>query len=186
MTLSKAAPVVPIVLAAVALTAGAALAFGPLPSVAEAGLTDASDVAGQVAPVRAVPDVTETETLTEHVPDETLDAAGHGDAVSSVATGDDPTPETNKGADVSAAAKMSRGLSVAASHRPDHAGKPDDAGKSEDPGEPAAVGPEHVGQPADTGRPAGVPPVDAGKPAEVPPLDAGKPAGVPPVDTGRP
>ncbi len=88
------------------------------------------------------------------------DAATHGADVSTVATSDDPTPDTNRGADVSAAAKDNHGQIVAASHKPAEVGKPDNAGKPEgagqpdDPGKPTDPGaPDGAGRPEGAGRP---------------------------------
>jgi hypothetical protein len=70
----------------------------------------------------------------------------HGAAVSAVATGEDPTPDTNRAADVSAVAKENAGQAAAAEHKPARAGKPDNvgkpagAGKPTDPGKPDAPG----------------------------------------------
>ena len=64
------------------------------------------------------------------------DAATHGADVSTVATSEDPTPDTNRGADVSAAAKDNHGQAVAASHTPAEVGKPEHAGKPEGAGRP--------------------------------------------------
>ena len=92
------------------------------------------------------------------------DAAGHGAEVSGVATSDDPTPDTNKGADVSAAAKDNHGQETAADHRPADAGQPEDAGAPDGAGQPDGAGkPADPGQPADPGAPDG-----AGKPEGVP------------------
>jgi hypothetical protein len=62
--------------------------------------------------------------------------------VSAVANGDDTTPDTNHGADVSAVARDNHGQATAAQHRPADAGKPASAGK-----------PEGAGKPDDPGRP---------------------------------
>jgi hypothetical protein len=83
--------------------------------------------------------------------------------VSTVATSDDPTPDTNRGADVSAAAKDNAGQKIAADHRPANV-PPADAGAPEGAGVPDGAGaPEDPGQPEDPGAPDG-----AGKPEGVP------------------
>ena len=70
------------------------------------------------------------------------DSASHGATVRAAAKSDDPTPETNHGADVSGVARDNHGHAQAAEHqragrgKPDWAGKPDHAGKHEGAGKP--------------------------------------------------
>ena len=162
-----------IAVTALALSTGAVFAFSDLPRQAANGLDGASDHAGRQLPAR--PD-TVPAAADSHVGDSQLvvaadpDAASHGADVSAVATADDPTADTNKGADVSAVAKDNHGQATATEHRPTDAGKPADvppvnAGAPDDAGKPDGAGkPTDPGQPADPGAPDG-----AGKPAGVPP-----------------
>lgn len=148
-----------IAIAAVAISAGTALAFSALPEAASNGLDNAREKSGRTLPARPVElptnvNVTQLDAAAEDLPD----AAAHGVDVSTVATGDDPTPDTNRGADVSAAAKDNHGQETATEHRPADAGPPAGAGKPEGAGQP-----EDPGQPADPGAPEG-----AGKPEGVP------------------
>jgi len=136
--------------ALLALSAGAAFAFGSLPSAADHGLQRASDAAGKTVPVRAVPDgvppVTGDSAGDDAAPNtpDTGDAPNgdapptdaHGATVSAVAKAADTTPDTNHGADVSAVARANHGQASAAQHRPADAGKPVDPGKPADPGKP--------------------------------------------------
>jgi hypothetical protein len=141
-----------IALAAVAISAGTALAFSALPDAASSGIQTASENSGRTIPARPaqLPTVDTLDLTTADLPD----AASHGVDVSTVATADDPTPDTNRGADVSAAAKDNHGQATAAEHVPADVGKPAGAGKPEGAGQP-----EDPGQPADPGPPEG-----AGKP----------------------
>lgn len=150
---------------ALALSAGAVAAFTDLPQAAWNGLTKANQISGQTVPARPADlpgsvGVQATDTNVADLPD----AASHGQDVSGVATADDPTPDTNRGQDVSAAAKDNHGQAVAADKRPadvppadagapDGAGKPDGAGQPDEPGQPA-----DPGAPDGAGKPAGVPP----------------------------
>jgi hypothetical protein len=143
---------------AVALSATAVAAFSALPDAAWNGLTKAQDVSGKTLPQRPATLPTRSDRLTTDTAADLPDAASHGAAVSAVATADDPTPDTNRGADVSAVAKDNHGQTVAADHRPTDIGAPDGAGK------PAGAGkPDQPGQPADPGPPDG-----AGKPEGLP------------------
>ena len=148
----------PLALAALAVSAGAALGFNALPTAAGPGLERAADAAGRVVPARPVsveaqPVAPATEPDTTHVsllPDAANlpDAASHGAAVSAVAKADDPTPDTNHGADVSAVARDNHGQDVAAAHRPADAGKPADTGKPDGAGKPSDPGkPDQPGRP---------------------------------------
>jgi hypothetical protein len=153
-----------VAIAVLALSAGAVAAFTNLPDAAWNGLNKANEVSGQTVPARPadVPDsvdVQSTDLSAEDLPD----AASHGVDVSTVATSDDPTPDTNRGADVSAAAKDNHGQDVAADHRPadvppadagapDGAGAPEGAGQPEDPGKP-----DDPGAPDGAGKPEGAP-----------------------------
>lgn len=124
-------------LGALAVSAGAALGFNALPSASGSGLDRASEAAGREVPARpdsAGAPAVETETGTEVTEDaapaaELPDAAAHGAAVSTVATGEDPTPDTNRGEDVSAVARDNHGQATAADHKPADAGKPDERGR---------------------------------------------------------
>jgi hypothetical protein len=143
----------PLALGVLALSGVAVYGFASLPTAAGPGLDKASDASGRTVPAR--PDsigapAVDVATTEADLPD----AASHGQDVSSVATSDDATPDTNKGADVSAAAKDNHGQATAASHRPAGAGKPEGAGKPDDPGVPA-----DPGAPDGAGKPEGVPPV---------------------------
>lgn len=136
----------PFAVAALVVSAGAALGFSALPSASGPGLDRAGDASGRSVPARpasieapeAAPAV-EPEILDPSVlPDaaDLADAASHGAAVSAVATAEDPTPDTNRGADVSAVARDNHGQVAVDAHRPDGAGKPDDVGPPTDPGKP--------------------------------------------------
>jgi hypothetical protein len=131
--------------AALAASAGAAFAFTSLPTAAGPGLERATDASGKTLPAR--PDTAGAPTLPEAAGGDASDsdaapaAAGaptdtHGAAVSAVATGEDPTPDTNRGVDVSTVARDNHGAATAAQHRPADAGKPADPGKPTDPGKP--------------------------------------------------
>jgi hypothetical protein len=114
--------------AALALSATAVAAFTlpSLPDAASNGLDVATDKADKDLPARpaiAPPDITTQSVDAADLPD----AASHGSDVSAVATADDPTPDTNTGADVSAVAKDNHGQPTAAEHRPTDVGKPDAA-----------------------------------------------------------
>ena len=153
----------PIAVLAVFVSTGLAAAVS-LPSAASNGLAIAAEHSGRTVPAGPTSTGLSLAPKADSLAADLPDAAAHGAAVSAVAQGDDPTPETNRGADVSAAAHQNHGQTVAASHRP-----------------------------PDAGRPASVPPADAGKPADVPPVDAGKPADPgrpadpgPPSGVGRP
>ena len=151
--------------AVLVLSATAVAAFSDLPDAASNGLVTASEASGKTLPARpAEPPAHTTQSLDSTVAADLPDAASHGADVSAVATGDDPTPDTNRGADVSAAAKDNHGQEVAAEHRPADAGKPADVGAPDGAGKP-----EGAGQPADPGRPEEPgPPDGAGKPEGVP------------------
>jgi hypothetical protein len=152
--------------AALALSATAVAAFTlpSLPDAASNGLDVATDKADKDLPARpaiAPPDITTQSVDAADLPD----AASHGSDVSAVATADDPTPDTNTGADVSAVAKDNHGQPTAAEHRPTDVGKPDAARAPDGTGKPDGAGkPADPGQPADPGAPDG-----AGKPEGVPP-----------------
>jgi hypothetical protein len=153
----------PVAILAILVSAGVAAAVS-LPAAASAGLAIAAQHSGRTVP--AVPTTTGSSLAPSADPAaaELPDAAAHGAAVAAVAQGDDPTPDTNRGADVSAAARQNHGQAVAASHKPADAGKPVDV------------------PPADAGKPDGVPPVEVDKPA-----DPGRPADPgPPDGVGRP
>ena len=121
-------------LGALAVSAGAALGFSALPSAAGPGLDRASEAAGHEVPARpdsAGAPATETEDAVEDAAPaaELPDAAAHGAAVSAAATGEDSTPDTNRGEDVSAVARDNHGQATAADHKPADAGKPDERGR---------------------------------------------------------
>jgi hypothetical protein len=149
---------VPLALAALAVSAGVALGFNALPLAAGPGLERAGDASGRTLPARPAsidtPDgapVAEPEILDPSVlPDaaDLPDAASHGAAVSAVATADDPTPDTNFGADVSAVARDNHGQDEAEAHKPADAGKPSDVGKPDGAGKPSDPGkPDEPGKP---------------------------------------
>jgi hypothetical protein len=158
-------PLIGALVAAFALTAGAVAAFSDLPDASSDGIATASAAAGTTVPARdvsAVSGLTLPANGSQPAPDSkadlTAEADGtngdHGDAVSAVATAEDPTPDTNRGADVSAVAKDNHGQTVAAGHLPTTTGEPDGAGQ------PAGAGrPTDPGVPTDPGLPEG-----AGKP----------------------
>jgi hypothetical protein len=149
------------------LSATAVAAFTDLPDAASNGLEKALDASRKsTVPARPADPPGHTArsgdvTVAADLPD----AASHGADVSGVATGDDPTPETNRGADVSEAARDNHGQDVAADNRPADAGRPADVGAPDGAGKPDGAGqPEDPGPPADPGPPDG-----AGKPDGVPP-----------------
>jgi hypothetical protein len=165
-----------IALVALTLSAGAAIAFSTMPEAASGGLDTASEMSGKDLPARPaeappidvppveLPDAvphSQTQLSAQDLPE----AASHGSDVSTVAKGEDPTPDTNRGADVSAAAKDNHGQATAAEKRPENAGPPADPGQPTDAGKPEGAGkPDNPGQPADPGSPDG-----AGKPGGTPP-----------------
>jgi hypothetical protein len=168
-----------IALVALALSAGAAFAFTTLPDAASQSIDEATEMSGRTIPARpAAPAGPPADVPPVDLPDAVVqsqldvaaedlpDAAQHGVDVSTVARGDDPTPDTNRGADVSEAARDNAGQATAADKRPENAGPQADAGKPDGAGKP-----EGAGQPADPGKPD-----DPG-----PPAGAGKPEGVPPA-----
>jgi hypothetical protein len=166
-----------IALSALALSAGAVAAFNELPEAASNGFDRATEVTERSLPARpdepagpptdvppvelpAAVDQTQVEVAAEDLPG----AAQHGQDISTVAKGDDPTPDTNRGADVSAAARDNHGQETAAEKRPESAGPPADAGAPDGASKPEGAGkPEDPGRPEDPGPPAG-----AGKPEGVP------------------
>jgi hypothetical protein len=148
----------PLALVALAVSAGAVFGFSALPSAADPGLDIAGNAADHTVPARpdsidlpAVAPTVDAESDDAKVPPDAADlpdSANHGAAVSAVATADDPTPDTNRGADVSAVARDNHGQAEAAANRPDDAGKPDDADKPADPGKPDSAGkPDGAGRP---------------------------------------
>ena len=151
---------IPVAIGAVVLSAGTVFGFAALPEAAGPGLTKASDAAGRTVPARpaappaAAPEVVAPAVAPAVGAEDLPDAAAHGQAVSTVATSEDATPDTNKGADVSAVAKDNHGQATAAEHQPADAGAPEGVGKPEGAGKPT-----DPGQPADPGAPDG-----AGKP----------------------
>jgi hypothetical protein len=147
-----------VAIAVLALSAGAVAAFTALPDAAWNGLTKANGVSDQTVPARPADLPGSFGVPSTDLNADLPDSATHGVEVSAVATSDDPTPDTNRGADVSAAAKDNHGQDVAADHRPADvppagAGKPDGAGQPADPGQP-----EDPGAPDGAGKPEGVPP----------------------------
>jgi hypothetical protein len=138
----------PLAAAALVVTAGVALGFSALPSAAETSLDRASEAAGRdlparpnsIAPPDQAPDVAPVIETGPLDPADLPDAANHGSEVSAVATGDDPTPDTNFGADVSAVARDNHGQETADRHKPAEAGRPDEAGKPDEPGPPDEPG----------------------------------------------
>ena len=150
----------PLAVGVLIVSAGVAFGFATLPSAAGPGLERVSEAADRTVPARpASIDAPAVDVVTSNEVD-LPDAATHGADVSTVATSDDPTPDTNKGTDVSVVAKDNHGQDVAASHKPaeagkpDHAGKPDGAGQPDAPGKPADPGPpDGAGKPEGAGRP---------------------------------
>ena len=139
---------IPLAIGGLIVLAGTAAAFAALPQASTHGITTATDHSGKSVPVRAVPaDAPAVQAPAVDAP--AADPAGgppagaHGLDVSTVAKGDDTTPDTNHGADVSAVARDNAGQAIAKTHRPAAAGKPDGVGK-----------PDDVGKPADPGNPA--------------------------------
>jgi hypothetical protein len=131
---------IPLAVAILVLSGGAALAFSTMPDASAPGLTKATQASGQVVPRRPLNEhvtpatVEQTTDETSDTPDaDTPAAANHGAAVSAVAKAEDTTPDTNHGADVSAVAKDNHGQTVAAGHRPADTGKPADPGKPAKP-----------------------------------------------------
>src|SRR6187551_1800711 len=118
----------PVALAAVALSAGAVLGYAALPTASQPGLDRASEAAKRVVPARPVQDA----AIPAAVP---LVAPAAEDT-----HGSDVSPDSNRGADVSAAARANHGQEVAASHRPEDAGPPEDTGKPDDAGAPEDAG----------------------------------------------
>ena len=132
---------IPLVIGGLILMAGTVAAFTALPDAAAPGLQKATEAAGKTVPVRAVPvdapAVVAPAVAPEEAPAADLpDAAAHGSAVSTVATAEDTTPDTNHGADVSVVAKDNHGQATAAEHKPADVGKPDGVGKPEGAGKP--------------------------------------------------
>ena len=132
-------------LGALAVSAGAALGFSALPSAAGPGLDRASEAAGHEVPARpdsagapAAAPRPRPRTRPRHAAPaaELPDAAAHGAAVSTVATGEDPTPDTNRGEDVSTVARDNHGTATAAERKPADPGQPADAGKPDERGRP--------------------------------------------------
>src|SRR4029450_7985443 len=109
---------IPLAIGGLVLMAGTVAAFAALPDAATPGLQKATGVSGKTVPVRAVPAdalavdtrAVETEEAPAEAPTGDLpDAASHGAAVSDVATAEDPTPDTNRGADASTVSKDNTG-----------------------------------------------------------------------------
>jgi hypothetical protein len=151
---------IPVATAAVALSAGVAFAYKALPQAAATGLDTASEAAERVVPARPDPiehaAPVDATTAVEAV--DLPDAASHGATVSEAAKADDPTPDTNRGADVSTVACDNKGAAAREAQKPADAGPPADAGQPEDPGPPESVelpdaAPEDPGPPADPGKP---------------------------------
>jgi len=150
-------------LAFVALLASAGLvAAASTPEAANDGLAIATQHSGQSVPV--VPDAP------VGAPPAAPAGAGHGADVSAVATGTDPTPNTNRGADVSAVAKDNHGHATASQHTPTTAGKPTTTGK------PSSVPPVTTPR---VDPPKGAPFTPPGPPTSLP-------AGPPITPPGRP
>src|SRR4029450_5955735 len=118
---------IPLAIGGLVLMAGTVAAFAALPDAATPGLEEATEMSGKTVPVRAVPadapavdtSAIEPEEAPAEAPTGDLpDAASHGAAVSGVATAEDPTPDTNRGADVSTVAKDNAGQDAVAAHKP--------------------------------------------------------------------
>jgi len=142
----------PIALAAVLVSAGVVGAFS-LPAAATKGLGIATEHADRTVPVVPTTNVILAPDANTVDAADLPDAASHGSAVSAVARGDDATPDTNHGADVSAVANQ-HGQAAVAEHRPANAGKPADVGQPAGAGKPADPGiPADPGPPDGAGRP---------------------------------
>ncbi len=146
---------VPIAVGVLALSAGVVAAFNTLPEAATTGLEKATNASGRTLPARPAELPTTPQVQAEAIEaDDLPDAAAHGAAVSTVATSDDPTPDTNRGADVSVVARDNHGQAIAAEKKPESVGKPEGAGQPEEPGVPADPGaPDGAGKPEGVGRP---------------------------------
>jgi hypothetical protein len=147
---------IPVAITAVALSAGVAFAHKALPDAAATGLETATKAAERTVPARPDPiehtAPADATTAVDAADVDRPDAAAHGADMSAAATGDDPTPETNRGADVSKVARDNAGAAAVEEHKPANAGQPDD------PGLPDAVelpdqAPDDPGPPADPGQP---------------------------------
>jgi hypothetical protein len=145
----------------VALSAGVAFAFDPLPEQAGDGVQRAGEASGNTLPARPV-SAPGLDALVSNIRAlvEAAATAGHGAAVSAVATAEDATPDTNHGADVSAAARDNHGHATAAEKKPADFNPPSGVGKPEGPGKPDVPGipddpgaPEDARAPEDVGRP---------------------------------
>jgi hypothetical protein len=143
---------------ALALSAGAALAFTDLPEAALSGLGVATEKADRDLPARPaafpVPADADLRVAAEDLPD----AASHGVEVSDAAKPDDPPADSDHGGDVSEVARDNNGATAVDEHKPADAGPPDDPGPPEDPGVPGSVelpddAPDDPGPPADPGQP---------------------------------
>ncbi|HSL76678.1 MAG TPA: hypothetical protein VK867_07025 [Candidatus Limnocylindrales bacterium] len=157
---------IPFALAALVVTAGAALAFTDLPDQARAALDRASEHADRDLPARPatlpVPADTHAGVAadTQEVAAQDLpEAAHHGAAVSAAAKPADPPADTDHGKDVSDVARDDHGAATAEEHKPAAAGPPEGAGQPEAPGPPESVdipdaAPEDPGPPTDPGKPA--------------------------------
>jgi hypothetical protein len=141
---------IPTALALVALSAGVALAFEPLPDESSNGLERATDASGRTLPSRPADLPSAVERFVAGVA-QAADAAAHGAAVAAAAQAEDTTPDTNHGADVSAVALDNHGQATAAEHKPADAGPPPGVGERKIPtgsGPPDGAGaPEGVGRP---------------------------------------
>jgi hypothetical protein len=147
---------VPVAIAAIALSAGVAFAYKALPEPAATGLDTATEAVERTVPARPDPiehtAPADATTAVDAADVDLPDAAAHGADVSAAATGDDPTPDTNRGADVSEVARDNAGAVPVEEHKPADAGPPDD------PGPPDAVelpdaAPEDPGPPVEPGKP---------------------------------
>lgn len=147
-----------IALTALAISTGTAFAFSVLPDAASSGLDNATEKSGRTVPARPAELPTVVDTQIDAATEDLPDAAAHGVDVSTVATSDDPTPDTNRGVDVSTVARDNHGAAARDEHKPAEAGPPDGAGKPEGAGRP-----DDPGKPTDTGAPEG-----AGKPEGAP------------------
>ncbi len=152
----------PLAAGLLAVTTGAVLAFNPLPDEAGPGLERAAEHAGRTLPARPASLSDATEAIIDLLANaaEAAEAAAHGAAVSDAAKAEDTTPDTNRGADVSAVAKDNHGAATAAEHKPADVGKPEGAGQPDGVGKPDGAGkPDEPGVPDDPGAPdsAGAP-----------------------------
>jgi len=131
---------IPLAAGVLAVTTGAVLAFNPLPDGAGPGLERAAEHAGRTSPARpaGLPNgALATVQAVLNAAAAGAEAAAHSAAVSAAAKAEDTTPDTNRGADVSAVARENHGQATADEHKAESAGRPEGAGKPDGAGKPA-------------------------------------------------